>query len=198
MKANPIRRRPHGKPIFEKAGSRSNVAENFCWWYHDVGCSTRPARIPPTPRRLWLDTGNNLTTLTLAKQATNVYQFSSGAFLSRQRARLERDPATTETNNNCAGTGPKFPPSPASSTFPFTLPGWRSTSPVTTTSGLHRRQVAVDIGGVHGAQNGSVTLNAAKAVELNLTVGKLYVISMFQAGAPHLRLELQADPQRFH
>jgi fibro-slime domain-containing protein len=42
-------------------------------------------------------------------------------------------------------------------------------------------QLAVDIGGVHGAQTGSVTLDAATATTYGLTVGQVYEIVVFQA-----------------
>ncbi len=43
------------------------------------------------------------------------------------------------------------------------------------------KQLAVDLGGVHGAQNGSVTLDATAATTYNLTVGTVYEIVVFQA-----------------
>ena len=39
----------------------------------------------------------------------------------------------------------------------------------------------VDIGGVHGSQTGTVTLDAAKAEELGLTVGQTYMLDFFFA-----------------
>jgi len=42
-------------------------------------------------------------------------------------------------------------------------------------------RLAVDLGGVHSAQNGSVTLSGTAATSLNLTVGGMYEIALFQA-----------------
>jgi fibro-slime domain-containing protein len=42
-------------------------------------------------------------------------------------------------------------------------------------------KLAVDLGGVHLAANGSITLDEATATEFNLTLGKLYEIVVFQA-----------------
>jgi len=42
-------------------------------------------------------------------------------------------------------------------------------------------KLAVDLGGVHGAQGDSVKLDAAKALELGLTDGGMYEITVFQA-----------------
>ena len=42
-------------------------------------------------------------------------------------------------------------------------------------------QLAVDLGGVHGASPGAVTLDAAGAARFGLTVGKVYEIVVFQA-----------------
>jgi len=42
-------------------------------------------------------------------------------------------------------------------------------------------QLAVDLGGVHGASSGGITLDAATAVQFGLTVGNVYEIAIFQA-----------------
>ncbi len=42
-------------------------------------------------------------------------------------------------------------------------------------------QLAVDLGGVHVAESGSITLDASTASQFNLTVGKTYEIVVFQA-----------------
>ena len=42
-------------------------------------------------------------------------------------------------------------------------------------------KLAVDLGGVHGAQPGSITLDATTATTFSLTVGKIYEIVVFQA-----------------
>ncbi|MEZ4223942.1 MAG: DUF4215 domain-containing protein [Polyangiaceae bacterium] len=43
------------------------------------------------------------------------------------------------------------------------------------------KHLAIDLGGVHGAQSASVTLNAAAATQFGLTVGKVYEAVVFQA-----------------
>ncbi len=43
------------------------------------------------------------------------------------------------------------------------------------------KTLAIDLGGVHGAQSASVTLDAAAAASYGLTVGKVYEIVVFQA-----------------
>jgi fibro-slime domain-containing protein len=42
-------------------------------------------------------------------------------------------------------------------------------------------RLAVDLGGIHGASSGSVTLDAAGATRFGLTVGRIYEIAVFQA-----------------
>ena len=42
-------------------------------------------------------------------------------------------------------------------------------------------QLAVDLGGVHGASAGAITLDAATALQFGLTVGNIYEIAIFQA-----------------
>jgi fibro-slime domain-containing protein len=43
------------------------------------------------------------------------------------------------------------------------------------------KQLAVDLGGVHGAQSAGIVLDAAKATQFNLVVGQVYEIVVFQA-----------------
>lgn len=43
------------------------------------------------------------------------------------------------------------------------------------------KKLAVDLGGVHGAESGSITLDAAAATTFNLTIGQVYEIVVFQA-----------------
>lgn len=42
-------------------------------------------------------------------------------------------------------------------------------------------RLALDLGGVHGAENGSVTIDSATATSLGLTRGRVYEIAVFQA-----------------
>jgi len=42
-------------------------------------------------------------------------------------------------------------------------------------------RLAVDLGGVHGASSGAITLDAATAVQFGLTTGNVYEIAIFQA-----------------
>ena len=56
-----------------------------------------------------------------------------------------------------------------------------STSPATTTFWVFlNRQLAVDLGGIHTPQSGSIILNAATATQFGLTNGSLYEIAVFQ------------------
>ncbi len=43
------------------------------------------------------------------------------------------------------------------------------------------KRLAIDLGGVHGAQSASVTLNAAAATQFSLTLGQVYEVVVFQA-----------------
>ena len=43
------------------------------------------------------------------------------------------------------------------------------------------KQLAIDLGGVHGAQSDGIVLDAAAAAQFNLTVGEIYEIVVFQA-----------------
>ena len=53
-------------------------------------------------------------------------------------------------------------------------------------------RLAVDLGGIHSASSGSVTLDAAGATRFGLTAGRIYEIAVFQAERRTVRLVVQA------
>lgn len=59
------------------------------------------------------------------------------------------------------------------------------------------RRLAVDLGGVHDERTGSVTLNAATATNLGLTVGGIYEVAVFHAERKHVDSRYQLTLQNF-
>jgi len=148
----------NGKPQYAKAtgGTPTTTgAANFDQWYSDV-------------------TGVNMTmlqTLTLNQIAGGTYQFNNGNFFPID------------------GQGFGNQGNPHNFHFTSEVRYWfeYKGGEVLDFTGdddvwvFVKKQLTVDIGGVHGAMNGSVTLNAAKASQLGLQVGKVYEIVVFQA-----------------
>jgi len=148
----------NGKPKYANTGGTTpttTTEANFDQWYTDVVGVNQTV----------------LQTLTLTKLSSGVFQFSNGNFFP-----LNGLGWGNEGNSN---------------NFHFTseVRYWfeYKGSEVLDFTGdddvwvFVNKQLAVDIGGVHAAMNGSVTLDAAKATQLGLQTGKVYEIVVFQA-----------------
>ena len=147
----------NGKPKYKSATTTPTTTgeANFDQWYSDVA-------------------GVNMTelqTLSLAKLGTGVFQYSNGNFfpidgkLWGNEGNVHNFHFTSEVRYWFEYKGGEV--------LDFTGDDdvWVFVN----------KQLAVDIGGVHGAMNGSVTLDAAKAAQLGLQIGKVYEIVVFQA-----------------
>ena len=145
-----------GLPVF--AASRGTVtnAVTFNQWY-------RPSSLSRTI----------VSTLTLDRVgATNTYRFFSNDFF----------PLTGLGYGNYGSTGKNFHFT-SLLRYPFTFKGGESfnfTGDDDVFAFINGR-LAVDIGGVHGAETRSVTLNPATAASLGLVVNGVYEIALFQA-----------------
>src|SRR5450432_1352233 len=173
------------KPVFLTAGNSLTTALNFCWWYHDANCDTTPGP-NPYAKDVYLDKTNQPTSLTLTQITVGgkqVYQVNNQSFFPVDGLGWNTG-ASPQLGYECGtSTNPHNFSFTSELHFPFTYQGGE-TFDFTGDDDVWvfvNGQLVVDIGGVHGAQNGSITLNAAAATKYGLVIGNIYEIAMFQA-----------------
>jgi fibro-slime domain-containing protein len=149
----------------------------FCWWYHETGCEGA-GTTNQYAKRVYLDASGNPTTLVLTQISPNVYQFNNQTFFPLDGLGWNAGPnPQVSLGHNFSFTSELH--------YPFTYQA--SAAPTFTFTGdddvwvFINGHLAVDIGGIHGASPGSVTLDAAHATMYGLTDGEMYSIDMFQA-----------------
>ena len=173
-----------GEPVFGPNGtSCMTSAADFCWWYHQTGCSGAGS-VNPFDQLVYLNQAGQPMTLTLTELSSNVYQFASTQFYPIDGLGWNAGP-NPQTDNDCSGTTGHNFSFTSEVHYPFT---YRASAAPTFTFvgdddvwGFINGHLAVDLGGVHGAVTGSVTLNTSTAATLGLVDGGTYSIDLFQA-----------------
>ena len=173
------------EPVWKTNQSSLTNATDFCWWYHDSGCSGA-ASTNPFVSDVPDDASGNPTALTLSQTSTNVYQFDSSAYFPVDGLGWNSPSiGHPQTDQACSGIQPH--------NFAFTqelhtsFVYHASTSPTLSLTMdddawvFINNTLAIDLGGVHGATNGSVTLDQAHAAQLGLTDGSAFPIDLFMA-----------------
>jgi fibro-slime domain-containing protein len=174
-----------GEPVWRSNGMPTSLtgAVNFCWWFHQAGCSG-PGSTNPYDRLVALDAASNPLSLAFTQVTPTVQQYSSTRFYPIDGLGWNAG-AGAQLGNDCGGTmGHNF----AFTTevhYPFTYVATAS-STVTFTGDddawlYINGHLAIDLGGVHTATTGSVTLDAAHAATLGLTDHGTYSLDLFQA-----------------
>lgn len=170
------------KPVWkddfgDNAGQSLNGATNFCWWYHQTGC-TGAGSANPFGNLVFVDAAGAPTTLTLSQISPNVYRFDDQTFFPLDGLGWNAGPSPqVSLGHNFAFTSELH--------YPFTYQ--KGSSPTFNFTGdddvwvFINGHLAVDLGGIHAATNGSVTLDAAHAQQFGLVDQGMYTIDMFQA-----------------
>ncbi|HEX8111282.1 MAG TPA: DUF4215 domain-containing protein [Kofleriaceae bacterium] len=164
----------------------SGQADYDCWWR--ANCNSAANTFA---KNVFLNTAGKPTTLTLTKvnpqlPDDNVYQLDNQLFFPIDGLGWNASGSglPAQLSNGLDGKSHNFSFT-SELHYPFTyLAGTNPTFDFTGDDDVWvfiNGKLAVDLGGVHGASNGSVTLDATTAAKFGLTDKGMYTIDMFQA-----------------
>ncbi|HZU83248.1 MAG TPA: DUF4215 domain-containing protein [Polyangiaceae bacterium] len=182
-----------GEPSLNSVGTPQVItsATTFCWWYHDKGCVDGGGS-NPYAKLVYLDAAGKPTTLTLSQTAPGsyLYTFSNQHFFpldglgwnAGSNPQTDFDCNTTTNPHNFSFTSElhyvfTYQASVAASATPSVFSFTGDDDVWAFINNLN----VVDLGGVHSALSGTVTLNTANASALGLVDGGWYSIDLFQA-----------------
>jgi len=168
-----------GEPQFKSTVGSTGTqqitsAQSFYWWYHQTDCTASPCVANPYDRLVYKTAAGAPTVLTLTQQGDGSYLYDNGNFFPIDGLGY----GTLQTNNgnhNFAFT--------SELRYQFTYQGGEVLSFIGDDDVwvFINGKLAVDLGGLHSAIPGSITLDATAATNLGLTVGGMYGIALFQA-----------------
>ncbi len=166
---------------------------DFCWWYHQKGCTGAGSTNPYAElvyRTGANNVGGNPTMLTLTQQGAgqNLYEYSTITFYPIDGLGWDAPapgPNAGQTGSDCAGTTGHNFSFTSELHYPFTYSS--ATSPTFDFTGdddvygFINGQLVIDLGGLHSMANKNVQLTPALATTLGMTNGGWYSIDLFQA-----------------
>jgi fibro-slime domain-containing protein len=173
------------EPVWKSNGQTLSGAANFCWWYHDRGCNGAGS-VNPYAADVPDDASGNPPSITLTQISQGVYQYANTAYYPVDglgwNSPQHGSPQTSADCNSNVQHNFAFTQE-IHSAFVYS-PSLSPTVTLTTEDDgwlFINGKLAIDLGGVHSASTGSITLNPSTAATFGLTNGQLVSFDLFTA-----------------